>query len=171
MPKVTVRKDGTCYTRAVVTPGTATVRTWEVKKEGVEWLRRQGIRVDQEMGRGRFHELLKRDYAYIANSTGAKAKAAPSSKALPERQARPGARGDALIPTELSKLPKVPDPPGANHASRSQPLVHSRSAPEASANGLTPHPKRSVVTPPAAPKSVTLPAHLSRRTKKKDWFR
>lgn len=88
MPKVTVRKDGTWYTQAVVTPGSNLVRTWEVKREGVEWLQRRGIQVGHEMGRSVFHELLKLGYAYIANTPRAKGKASAISTSTRPPQAR-----------------------------------------------------------------------------------
>lgn len=171
MPKVTVRKDGTWFTQAVVTPGSGLVRTWEVKQEGVEWLRRQGIRVGEEMGRSRFHQLLERRFAYIANSTASEVKVSKAStKALSERQPRSGTTNMAPTPGGSSKHLATAHEQGASHGLRSQAPVQRQPVAGTSGVDAMPPPPQSVVTPPKVPKPATLPAHLSRKTKKKDWF-
>jgi len=150
MPKVTVRKDGTWFTQAVVTPGSALIRTWEVKREGIEWLRRQGIQVGQEMGRTCFHELLKLGYAYIAKRSGATVTTTPPLTTSEVRQSRFVSGRGLVKPSEPSMPSRPPQQLVRNHGLRPQPSVPRQPAP--------------------APESATLPAHLSRRSKKKDWF-
>ena len=83
MPRVTVREDGTAFIRARIHPGTSEVRVWELKREGIHWLRKQGIGVEQEMGRRVFDRLRNLGYAYIANPSGRRSPSTRRRKLAP----------------------------------------------------------------------------------------
>ena len=163
MPKITVRDDGTAYTRAAIYPGSAEVRQWEVRREGVAWLRKRGIGVEQQMGRRLFDQLRKLGYAYIANPSGKRTPTthrkqceitAPSGVSVTTEEGPKGTRRVITIPANLV-------------TSRGKPAKRKGSKPpESAANApIDTAPDRET-----AKAASPLPAHWQRRTKKKAWF-
>ncbi len=66
MPKLSIRSDGTCYTRAaVLIDGSRQPRTFEIDYKGKKWLAEQGIsRDEQEIPRAYFNYLWDLGWIY-----------------------------------------------------------------------------------------------------------
>lgn len=160
MPKITVRDDGICFVRASVHPGSGEVRTWEVKKEGVAWLRRQGIGVEQEMGRSRFHQLLELCYAYIANRS-AKRKTAKTTKPVPKIKTKTGSSPAGTYRIFTSKASDL-NSESTSSRKRKRRERYQRATGESAPLATN--------TAPLEQSDPTVPEHWNRRTKKKDWF-
>jgi len=132
------------------------VRAWEIKREGVTWLKDHGVeRHDQDMSRNYFDYLRIMGWAYIYGS-------APKS------------------PQVIVHKPPVPSQPApTNAAPQCVAAIVVRAADtsprsnKAQNPSVIPAPSKREVIRPADLKPVdnqSSPPHWERRTVKKDWF-